>query len=68
MAGLIKLILSLWHRQIPPSLHFREPNPHVRFDRLPLAIHTHLTECLRAKNQRSLGLTPSVLAVRTPIW
>ena len=56
MAGLIKLILSLWHRQIPPSLHFREPNPHVRFDRLPLAIHTHLTEWPESEEPAIAGI------------
>ncbi|MFZ5635058.1 MAG: SDR family oxidoreductase [Pseudomonadota bacterium] len=27
MAGLIKVVLALQHRVIPPSLHFRRPNP-----------------------------------------
>ena len=33
MAGLIKVVLALRHRTIPPSLHFTQPNPHIPFDR-----------------------------------
>ena len=42
IAGLIKVALALKHREIPPNLHFREPNPHIPFDRLPLRVQTTL--------------------------
>jgi acyl transferase domain-containing protein/acyl-CoA synthetase (AMP-forming)/AMP-acid ligase II/acyl carrier protein len=42
VAGLIKIALALKHRAIPPSLHFRAPNPHVPFDALPLRVPTEL--------------------------
>ncbi|HMB08389.1 MAG TPA: beta-ketoacyl synthase N-terminal-like domain-containing protein, partial [Isosphaeraceae bacterium] len=42
VAGLIKVALALKHRAIPPSLHFRAPNPHVPFDALPLRVATEL--------------------------
>jgi acyl transferase domain-containing protein len=42
IAGLIKVALSLKHRQIPPSLHFREPNPYIHFDKLPLKVQQTL--------------------------
>src|SRR5207245_6975303 len=42
IAGLIKVALMLKHREIPPSLHFREPNPHIPFDSLPLRVQTVL--------------------------
>ena len=38
IASLIKVALMLRHRQIPASLHFREPNPHIPFDELALRV------------------------------
>ncbi len=42
-AGLIKLALSLRHRAIPPSLHFREPAASIPWGDLPVAVQTELT-------------------------
>ena len=42
IAGLIKVALALRHREIPPSLHFEKPNPHIPFDELPLRVQTAL--------------------------
>jgi acyl transferase domain-containing protein len=42
IAGLIKVALSLEHLEIPPSLHFQQPNPHIPFDRLPFEVQTSL--------------------------
>ena len=42
IASLIKVILALQHREIPPNLHFREPNPHIPWDELPVAVPTAL--------------------------
>ena len=42
IAGLIKVALALRHREIPPSLHFQKPNPHIPFDELPLRVQTAL--------------------------
>lgn len=42
IAGLIKVALSLKHRQIPPSLHFQKPNPYIPFDKLPLRVQQTL--------------------------
>lgn len=42
VAGLIKAALVLAHRQIPPSLHFREPNPNIPFEELRLRVPTTL--------------------------
>ncbi|MBP2326086.1 phthiocerol/phenolphthiocerol synthesis type-I polyketide synthase D [Kibdelosporangium banguiense] len=38
IAGLIKVVLSLAHQRLPASLHFREANPHIPFERLRLAV------------------------------
>ncbi|MGB0694795.1 MAG: SDR family NAD(P)-dependent oxidoreductase, partial [Rhodospirillaceae bacterium] len=38
VAGLIKVILSLQHGQIPQHLHFKTPTPHADWDSLPVQI------------------------------
>ncbi len=43
IAGLIKVVLALRHGQIPPHLHFQEPNPHLPWKELPVAIPLRLT-------------------------
>src|SRR5687768_6141571 len=44
IAGLIKVALSVKHREIPASLHFEQPNPHIRFDDYRLRVQTKLSE------------------------
>src|SRR4051794_6537756 len=44
VAGLIKVVLSMQQRQIPPSLHFRAPNPHAGLDGSTLRVQTQLAE------------------------
>jgi acyl transferase domain-containing protein len=43
-AGLIKTALCLYHRQLPASLHFSEPNPQIDFDGGPFYVNTLLRE------------------------
>ena len=38
MAGLLKCVLALQHGEIPASLHLKEPNPEIPWDRLPFDI------------------------------
>ncbi|GIF02529.1 type I polyketide synthase [Actinoplanes siamensis] len=38
VAGLVKAVLSLEHGVIPPTAHFRSPNPRIDFGRLGLAV------------------------------
>jgi acyl transferase domain-containing protein len=42
VAGVMKVALSLFHRAIPPNLHFQSPNPQIDMDRLCLRVPTHL--------------------------
>lgn len=42
IAGFIKLVLALKHRQIPPNLHFEKPNPKIPLAELNLRIPTTL--------------------------
>ncbi len=44
VAGLMKTVLSIQNRQIPKHLHFRDPNPRLDWDRLPVKIASELTE------------------------
>jgi acyl transferase domain-containing protein/acyl carrier protein len=50
VAGLIKVALSLKHRQIPASLNFTEPNPDIDFDGGPFYVNTELKEWDRKGN------------------
>lgn len=42
VAGLIKTVLALEKRLIPPSLHFSQPNPRIDFDSSPFFVNTTL--------------------------
>ncbi len=43
IAGAIKVILSMQHRQLPPSLHFNAPNPAIDLEAKKLRVVTQLT-------------------------
>jgi acyl transferase domain-containing protein/acyl carrier protein len=40
VASLIKTALALWHRTLPPSLHFERPNPKIDFAASPFVVNT----------------------------
>ncbi|HKX31666.1 MAG TPA: beta-ketoacyl synthase N-terminal-like domain-containing protein, partial [Blastocatellia bacterium] len=42
IAGLIKVALSLKYKEIPPSLHFKRPNPQIPFESLALSVAQRL--------------------------
>lgn len=39
VAGLIKTVLALEHRQIPPAVHFEQPNPKIDFAQSPFFVN-----------------------------
>ena len=43
IASFIKTVLSLHHKQIPPTLHFQTPNPQIDFANSPFYVNTQLT-------------------------
>jgi amino acid adenylation domain-containing protein len=48
VAGLIKTVLALKHEQLPPSLHFENPNPQIHFADSPFYVNSKLAEWPRA--------------------
>ena len=44
IAGLIKIALSLRHRKLPASLHFRKPNPEIDFTNSPFHVNATLAD------------------------
>ena len=44
VAGLIKTALALKHKEIPPSLHFENPNPKIDFENSPFYVNNRLAE------------------------
>jgi acyl transferase domain-containing protein len=52
VTGLIKTILSLHHRLIPPSLHFQTPNPEMDYYASPFFVNTALQEWLPPSGTR----------------
>ncbi|MEM7583477.1 MAG: SDR family NAD(P)-dependent oxidoreductase [Acidobacteriota bacterium] len=57
VAGLIKTVLSLQHREIPPHLHLQEPNPHIPWAELPLEVATELTPWPASERPRMAGVS-----------
>jgi acyl transferase domain-containing protein len=43
VTGLIKMVLALKHKLIPPSLHFETPNPKIDFENSPFRVNTQLS-------------------------
>ena len=58
VAGLIKLVLALQHKQLPPHLHLKSLNPQIRWDESPLVVTGELTPW-RLRNQRRTGAVSS---------
>jgi acyl transferase domain-containing protein len=56
VVGLIKTVLALEHKQVPPSLHFEEPNPQIDFANSPFYVNTKLSEW-RAESPRRAGVS-----------
>lgn len=44
VAGFIKIVLALKHKQIPPTLHVTKPNPRIKFLNSPFYVNTKLSQ------------------------
>jgi len=57
IAGLIKTALALEHKMLPPSLHFKKPNPEIDFANSPFYINAELCQW---KNKQDTPLRAGV--------
>ena len=57
ITGLIKVVLAMQHRQIPPHLHFQSPNPHIPWEDLPLKVADQLMSWEPASATRVAGVS-----------
>ncbi|MCW5312697.1 acyltransferase domain-containing protein [Nostoc sp. KVJ3] len=57
VAGLIKTVLALKHKQIPPSLHFQEPSPQIDFANSPFYVNDKLSEWKSNGHPRRAGVS-----------
>ena len=57
VAGLIKTVLALHHQQIPPSLNFQQPNPHIGLAHSPFYVNARLREWPQGPGPRRAGVS-----------
>ena len=57
VAGLIKTVLALSHRQIPSSLHFERPNPALGLEEGPFYVNAALAEWPAGGGPRRAGVS-----------
>ena len=57
IVGLLKTVLVLQHRQIPPSLNYESPNPRINFGRTPFYVNTQLRDWETGAHPRRAGVS-----------
>ncbi|MBD2566542.1 type I polyketide synthase [Anabaena lutea] len=57
IAGLIKVVLSLQHGEIPAHLHLKELNPYIKIKNTPIQIPTELQQWPAQKEPRLAGVS-----------
>ncbi len=57
VAGFIKTVLALEHKEIPPTLHFTEPNPKIDFGSSPFYVVDRLTAWKTERLPRRAGVS-----------
>ena len=55
IAGLLKVVLSIRHRQLPPTLHFDSANPEIDFANTPFRVQTTLDSWDVPEGQQLIG-------------
>ncbi|MCY7359337.1 MAG: type I polyketide synthase, partial [Rudanella sp.] len=57
VAGLIKTVLALHHRKLPPTINFSEPNPAIDFASSPFVVNNTLTDWSTTDEPRRAGVS-----------
>lgn len=57
VAGIIKVVLSLQHGEIPPHLHFQHPNPHIAWDNWAVEVPTQRLPMPAVEQRRIAGVS-----------
>ncbi|MCU1503452.1 MAG: hypothetical protein JWM12_2806 [Ilumatobacteraceae bacterium] len=57
VAGLLKAVLVLQHGEIPASLHFETPSPHIAWDEIPIEVPTEHRPWPATSGRRFAGLS-----------
>ena len=57
IASFIKCVLSLHHKEIPPSLHFEKSNPSIDFTNSPFYVNAALQPWAREEHPRRAGVS-----------
>ncbi|GJL50632.1 MAG: hypothetical protein NPIRA01_18590 [Nitrospirales bacterium] len=57
VAGLIKTVLALKHRKLPPNLHYQNPNPQIDFPKSPFYVVDTLREWKAGNTPRRAGVS-----------
>ena len=57
IAGFIKAVMAIEHRELPPTLHFEKPNPDIDFERSPFFVNTTLRPWNAGDTPRRAGVS-----------
>ena len=57
VAGVLKVVLSLEHQELPKHLHFRQPSPHIPWDRIPVRVVDETRPWTRTDRPRIAGVS-----------
>lgn len=57
VAGVLKVVLALEHQELPKHLNFRNPSPHIPWDRIPVRVVDESTAWQRTDRPRVAGVS-----------
>ncbi len=57
VAGLIKTVLSIYHKQIPPNINFNNPKPELRLEASPFYVNREIKEWKANAQPRCAGVS-----------